>query len=102
MTQGQNESLHMIYVHTCNAYFYAENLCLEENLSKAAKDSVRVIRDRLHWIKKSIDMKIHQDMSKLTDTMRYDAVMRLLCNLPEEYQEKFEDMVIKFLDSIEK
>lgn len=101
MTSGQRESIHMIYVHTCNAYFYAENLCLEESLSKPAKDSIRVIRDRLNWIKKSIDMKINQDMSKLTDTMRYDAIMRMMCNLPEEYQDKFESMVIQFLESIE-
>lgn len=100
MTQGQKESIFFVYVNTCNALVYAENLLLE-NISKPARDSLRVIRDRLAWIKRAMDMKVDKDQSLVVDTLRYDAVMRLLSSLPDEYQDRLEDVLYKFIKDLE-
>jgi flagellin-specific chaperone FliS len=102
MTQGQRESIFLIYVNVCNALIYAEDLLVEESVSKAVKDGIRPIKDKLAWIKRNMDLKVHSDVSKTVDTLRYDWVVRLLSNMPEEYQQQFEDTVVKFLNSIEK
>jgi hypothetical protein len=100
MTQGQRESFFFVYISVCNALLYAENLMLE-NISKPARDSIRIIKDRLNWIKKSMDMRVNADKSIVVDTLRYDAVIRLLCNLPDEYQDRLEDLLYKFVRDIE-
>jgi hypothetical protein len=47
-------------------------------------------------------MRVQRDISKDTDTLRYDNILRLICNLPENYQDKFEDNLVNFLKEIEK
>lgn len=101
MTQGQRESIFLIYVNVCNALIYAEDILVEDSASKSVKDAIRVVRDRLNWIKRNMDLKVHRDVSKTVDTLRYDGIVRMLANMPEEYQEKFEDAVVDFLKSIE-
>lgn len=101
MTQSQNESVYMIYVHVCNALAYAELLYMED-LSANARSSIRVIKERLAWLKKAIDMKVNTDVSKQVDVLRYDNVMRLMSAVPEEYQDRLEDTLVKFLREIEK
>lgn len=100
MTDGQMESLHLIYVNVCNGLIYSENLLLED-LSKPARDSVRVIRDRLAWIKRAINIKIGVDMSKTTDTLRFDEINRLLTVLPAKDQEGLEKVIIEYLKTIQ-
>jgi len=99
MTQGQRETLHLIYVNVCNALIYADNMLLE-NVSKSVKDPVRVVRDKLKWIKTSFDLKVGQDMSLVVDTLRYEEVNRLLASLPKEYEDRLEQTIVKFLNEI--
>lgn len=101
MTQSQQESIYMIYVHVCNALAYAELLYMDD-LSINAKSSIRVIKERLAWLKKAMDMKLSTDLSEKVDYLRYDSVMRLMSSIPEEYQDRLEDTLVKFLKEIEK
>lgn len=100
MTQGQRETLTLIYVNTCNALMYADNFLLDSD-SKVAKDSVRVIRDKLKWIKTAMDIKVNVDNSKGIDTLRFDEINRLLSSMPEAYADRLESTIVKFLDDIE-
>lgn len=102
MKQGQRESIYLIYMNICNALIYSEDLAVDTTLSYPARNAIRIVRDRLRWIKREMDMKTKQDLSKTVDTLRYDSILRLLANLPENYQDKFEDMVVQFLKDIEK
>lgn len=102
MNQGQRESIFLIYVNVCNALIYAEDILIEQQTSRAVKDAVRPIKDKLQWIKKNMDLKVHEDVSKTIDTLRFDGIVRLLSSMPDEYQDKLEDVIIKFLESIEK
>jgi len=101
MTEGQQESIYLVYVNVCNALIYAEDMLIDESLSKSARDVMRVIRDRLKWIKTNMDIKAEQDVSKTVDTLRYDGVMRLMSSLPEKHQGELEDLIVNYLKSIE-
>jgi hypothetical protein len=101
MTQGQQESIYLVYVNVCNALIYAEDMLLDDTLSKSASGIMRVIRDRLRWIKTNMDIKAEQDVSKAVDTLRYDGVLRLLSSMPEQYQGELEDLIVNYLKSIE-
>jgi hypothetical protein len=101
MTEGQQESIYLVYVNVCNALIYAEDMLIDDTLSKSARDVMRVIRDRLRWIKTNMDIKAEQDVSKTVDTLRYDGVMRLLSSMPDKYQGELEDLIVNYLKSIE-
>jgi hypothetical protein len=101
MTEGQQESIYLVYVNVCNALIYAEDMLVDDTLSKTARDVMRVIRDRLKWIKTNMDIKADQDVSKTVDTLRYDGVLRLLSSMPEKYQGELEDLIVNYLKSIE-
>lgn len=101
MTDGQKESIYLIYVNVCNALVYSDDMILDNTLSKTAKDIIRVIRDRLKWIKINMDLKATQDVSKVVDTLRYDGVLRLLASMPEENQGELEDLIVNYLKSID-
>lgn len=100
MTEGQQESIYLIYVNVCNALIYAEDILIDDTMSASAKSAIRVIRDRLQWIKKNMDIKAQQDVSKTVDTLRYDGVLRLLASMPEENQGDLEDLIVNYLKSI--
>lgn len=100
MTEGQQESIYLIYVNVCNALIYAEDILIDDSMSPSAKSAIRVIRDRLQWIKKNMDLKAEQDVSKTVDTLRYDGVLRLLSSMPEENQGELEDLIVNYLKSI--
>lgn len=100
MTEGQQESIYLIYVNVCNALIYAEDILVDDTMSTSAKSAIRVIRDRLNWIKKNMDLKAEQDVSKTVDTLRYDGVLRLLASMPEENQGDLEDIIVNYLKSI--
>lgn len=101
MTEGQQESIYLVYVNVCNALIYADDMLVDDTLSKPARDVMRVIRDRLRWIKTNMDIKAEQDVSKTVDTLRYDGVMRLLSSMPDKYQGELEDLIVNYLKSIE-
>jgi len=101
MTEGQQESIYLIYVNVCNALIYAEDILVDDTMSTSAKSAIRAIRDKLNWIKKNMDLKAHQDVSKTVDTLRYDGVLRLLASMPEENQGDLEDLIVNYLKSIE-
>lgn len=98
MTDGQRQSIHLIYVNVCNAFIYSENLLLEDSLSKTVKDSIRIIKDRLHWIKRAIEMKTNRAVLEKTDTMRYDEILRVVSMLPEELQGELEKCIVAFVN----
>lgn len=102
MNQGQRESIFLIYVNVCNALIYSEDILVEQQTSRAVKDAIRPIKDKLSWIKKNMDLKVNADVSKSVDTLRFDGIVRLLSNMPDAYQEQLEDVIVKFLESIEK
>lgn len=101
MTEGQQESIYLIYVNVCNALIYAEDILIDDSMSPSAKSAIRAIRDKLSWIKKNMDLKAGQDVSKTVDTLRYDGVLRLLASMPEENQGELEDLIVNYLKSIE-
>lgn len=101
MTEGQQESIYLIYVNVCNALIYAEDILVDDTMSMSAKSAIRAIRDKLNWIKKNMDLKANQDVSKTVDTLRYDSVLRLLASMPEENQGDLEDLIVNYLKSIE-
>lgn len=99
MTDGQKQSLHLIYVNVCNAFMYAENLLLEETLSKVVKDPVRVIKNKLEWIKTAIELKTNSSILRKTDTMRYDEILRVVSMLPDEVQDDLEKVIVAFVNA---
>lgn len=101
MTTGQQESIFLIYVNVCNALIYADDILVDNTMSPSAKSTIRVIRDRLKWIKTNMDLKTEQDMSKSVDTLRYDGVLRLLASMPDQYQAELEDVIVNYLKSID-
>jgi hypothetical protein len=99
MTNGQMESLHLIYVNVCNGLTYADNLLLED-IGKPARDSIRVIRDRLYWIKNAINIKVGVDLSKNFDLLRFDEVLRLMTTLNQKQQDELESIIVEYLKTL--
>ena len=100
MTEGQRESIYLVYVNVCNALTYAD-VMMKDNVSKPVKDSMRVIRDRLRWIKTNMDLKVGTDNSMDVDILRFDALVRLVASMPEQYAERLENHIIQFLDELD-
>ena len=100
MTEGQRESIYIIYVNVCNALTYSE-VMLNDDVSKTVKYTIRVYRDRLRWIKKSMDMKVGTDNSMDVDILRFDGLVRLLSSMPEQYADRLENHIIKFLEDLD-
>jgi hypothetical protein len=99
MTIGQKQSIHLIYVNVSNALIYAEDLCIDDTLSKIAKDSVRTIRDRLKWIKQSIEIKTDRELLQSIDTLRYDEILRVVSMIPCSMQDDLEKVIIEYVNS---
>jgi hypothetical protein len=93
------ESLHLIYVNVCNGLTYADNLLLED-IGKPARDSIRVIRDRLYWIKNAINIKVGVDLSKNFDLLRFDEVLRLMTTLNQKQQDELESIIVEYLKTL--
>jgi len=99
MTNGQMESLHLIYVNVANGLTYADNLLLED-IGKPARDSIRVIRDRLFWIKNAINIKVGVDLSKNMDLLRFDEILRLMTTLNQKQQDELESIIVEYLKTL--
>jgi hypothetical protein len=98
MTEGQQQSLLLVYINVSNALIYSENLLLEDNLSKVAKDSIRVIANRLSWVKKAMELKTDSKVLKAIDTLKYDEIIRAVSSLPDELQDELEQVIVTYVD----
>lgn len=100
MTTGQQESLYMIYINVSNALIYSSDLCNDDTLSSEAKRSIRVIRDKLKWIKTAMELKTDSSLLKNIDTLRYDELFRLLSELDIEHQDAIEKLIFDYVNNI--
>ena len=100
MTTGQQESLYFIYVNVNNAFIYSEDLCSDDTVSSTAKQSIRVIRDKLKWIKTAMEIKTDSRLLKAVDTLRYDELFRLLSELDLEHQDALEKLIFNYVSKI--
>jgi hypothetical protein len=98
MTEGQQQSLLLVYVNVSNALIYSENLLLEDNVSKIAKDSIRVIASRLSWIKRAMELKTDSMVLRKIDTLKYDEIIRAISSLPDELQDEVETVIVSYVD----
>lgn len=100
MTTGQQESLYMIYVNVNNALIYSSDLYDNESLSPEARRSVKVIRDKLNWIKVAMKLKTDGKLLEEIDTLRYDELFRLLSELDVEHQDAIEKLIFNYVNNI--
>ena len=98
MTEGQQQSMLLIYINVSNAFAYSENLLLEDNISKVSKDSIRVISNKLGWIKKAMELKTDSKVLQSIDTLKYDEIMRAVSSLPDELQDELEQVIVSYVD----
>lgn len=98
MTDGQQQSLLLIHINVTNALIYSENLLLEKDISKIAKDSIRVIRDRLSWIKRAMELKTNSKDINTIDTLKYDEIIRAVSSLPDELQDEVEELIVSYVN----
>ena len=101
MTDGQKESLLMVYISACNGYIYASDLEKDKELSVVVRQSISAISNKFKWIKNSLEVKSNSAMLKSIDTLRYDEILRLMMNLDEKRQNELELLISKFVDEIE-
>lgn len=99
MTEGQKQSLHLIYVNVSNALIYADNLLIEEGVSRTVKDPVRIIRDKLKWIKTAMELKTNSKVLQAVDTLRYDEIMRVVSMLPKGLDDELERFIVAFVNA---
>lgn len=100
MTTGQQESLYMIYVNINNAFIYSSDLCSDNTLSSEARRSVKVIRDKIKWIKTAMELKTDSNLLKSIDTLRYDELFRLLSELDTIHQDAIEKLIFDYINNI--
>lgn len=100
MTTSQQESLYFIYVNVTNATIYSEDLLKDDNISKAVKDSVRVIHNKLNWIKVAMELKTDSKVVQSVDTLRYDELFRLLAKLDDKDQDAIEKLIVQYIKQI--
>lgn len=100
MTTGQQESLYLIYVNVSNAFIYASDLCGDDSYPPSAKQSTRVIRDKLKWIKTAMELKTDSKLLKAVDTLRYDELFRLLTELDAKHQDALEKLIFDYVTNI--
>jgi hypothetical protein len=100
MTNSQQESLYFIYVNVANATIYSEDLLKDNTVSKAVKDSVRVIHNKLNWIKVAMELKTDSKIIQSVDTLRYDELFRLLAKLDDKDQDTIEKIIVEYIKQI--
>lgn len=100
MTSSQQESLYFIYVNVTNATIYSGDLLRDDTLSKTAKDNVRVIHNKLNWIKVAMQLKTDSKIVQSVDTLRYDELFRLLAGLDDEHQDAIEKLIVDYIKQI--
>ncbi len=99
MTQGQIESLNLVYVSVCNGYMYSSDLYNDQTFSKSGRDAIRPIMQKFEWMKKSIEAKVGSRNVKDIDTLRFDEILRLLSSLPADAQNGLEKLIADYVDN---
>lgn len=102
MTEGQKESLFMIYVSACNGHMYASDLEKDKNLHVTIRQAAGAMSNKFKWIKTSLEVRSNSAMLKQIDTLRYDEILRLMMNLDEDKQYELEKLISDFVDNINK
>mgnify|MGYP006273056839 CR=1 FL=1 len=100
MTSSQQESLYFIYVNVTNATLYSSDLLRDETVSKTVKDAVRVIHNKLNWIKVAMELKTDSKLVQSVDTLRYDELFRLLAKLDDYHQDAIEKLISDYVKQI--
>lgn len=98
MTQGQVESLNLVYTSVCNGYMYSSDLYNDQTFSKSGRDAIRPIMQKFEWMKKSIEAKIGSRNVRDIDTLRFDEILRLLSTLPVDAQDGLEKLIADYVD----
>lgn len=98
MTQGQVESLNLVYTSVCNGYMYSSDLYNDQTFSKSGRDAIRPIMQKFEWMKKSIEAKIGSRNVRDIDTLRFDEILRLLSTLPVDAQESLEKLIADYVN----
>lgn len=98
MTQGQVESLNLVYTSVCNGYMYSSDLYNDQTFAKSGRDAIRPIMQKFEWMKKSIEAKIGSRNVKDIDTLRFDEILRLLSTLPVDAQDGLEKLIADYVD----
>lgn len=98
MTQGQVESLNLVYTSVCNGYMYSSDLYNDQTFSKSGRDAIRPIMQKFEWMKKSIEAKIGSRNVRDIDTLRFDEILRLLSTLPVDAQDSLEKLIADYVD----
>jgi len=98
MTDGQRESLNMLYVSATNGTIYGEDLYNDKTLPAVVKRDVALILNKFAWIKRAMELRTDGTILRTIDTLRYDEILRLVCNLSPEQQDRLELLIKKFVD----
>lgn len=98
MTQGQKETLNLIYVSISNGLLYSQVLYADDTFSRSGKDALRPIMVKFEWMKKSMEAKIGGHNLRDMDTLRYDEILRLLSHLPDTAQADLEKLIANYVD----
>ncbi len=98
MTQGQKETLNLIYVSISNGLLYSQVLYADDTFSRSGKDALRPIMVKFDWMKKSMEAKIGGHNLRNMDTLRFDEILRLLSHLPDSEQAELEKLIANYVD----
>ena len=98
MTQGQVESLNLVYASVCNGYMYSRDLYKDNTFSKSGRDAIRPIMQKFEWMKKSIEAKVGSYRIKDIDTLRFDEILRLMSTLPVDAQNGLEKLIADYVN----
>lgn len=100
MTDGQKESLFMVYVSACNGYMYANDLEKDKNLHISIRQAASSMSNKFKWIKTSLEIRTDSSILRQIDTLRYDEILRLMMNLSDEKQNELELIINDFVNKI--
>ena len=102
MTEGQRESLFMVYVSACNGLMYADDLYKDKTMLPHSRQNIGVLVNKFKWIKQAMELKVTSGVLREVDTLRFDEVQRLMMNLPPDKQDELESLVKKFVSENQK
>lgn len=94
LTEGQAESMELLYSSLCNAIVYAEDLALTGN--GPMKHAMHQILVKARWSKEFIESKLPEHkrrMAKDDDHMFYDELMRCATHMNDEMKTKLETFI---------